>query len=116
LIENLEAEFVVASLFSGKKIFRKNWFRLFSFFSTITATQGILDTFTSGGMGIALLSPIDNTRYFSPYTPIKVSPIGVKAFFSHWGAEVLKSEFTWVWLPAASIVALKKLIDKLIRG
>jgi inner membrane protein len=108
--------FVAASLFSRKEIFRKEWFRLFAFFTIITATHGILDTFTSGGMGIALLSPIDDTRYFSPFTPIRVSPIGVRAFFSRWGAEVLKSEFTWVWLPAASIVAVKKLIDKLIRG
>jgi inner membrane protein len=48
---------------------------------------------TSGGLGIALFAPFDNTRYFYSFTPIKVSPIGVEAFFSARGLAVLKSEF-----------------------
>jgi hypothetical protein len=31
---------------------------------------------TDGGLGIAFFAPFDNTRYFLPFGPIKVSPIG----------------------------------------
>ena len=44
--------------------------------------------------------PVDNTRYFAPLTPIRVSPIGAD-FFSARGLETLWSEFAWVWLPCA---------------
>ena len=42
-----------------------------------TASHGLLDAMTDGGLGIALFSPFDNHRYFFPWTPIRVSPIGV---------------------------------------
>lgn len=54
---------------------------------------------TNGGLGIALLSPFDNYRYFFPWTPIVVSPIGLRGFFSHWGLEVMISEIIYVWAP-----------------
>jgi inner membrane protein len=58
-----------------------------------------LDAMTDGGLGIALLSPFDNHRYFFPWTPIVVSPIGLRGFFSHWGLMVMISEITYVWAP-----------------
>ena len=45
-------------------------------------------------------------RYFFPFRPIVVSPIGLTDFFSEWGAAVIKSELLWVWLPASLVVAL----------
>ena len=74
------------------------------YFFILTASHGVLDALTSGGLGIALFAPFDNTRYFFPYTPIKVSPIGVAAFFSDWGKRVMISEILWVWLPAIFIL------------
>src|SRR5260370_4302014 len=56
---------------------------------------------TDGGLGVAFFSPFDNHRYFLPWTPIRVSPIGAGRFFTHRGLEVLQSEFLWIWLPAA---------------
>jgi len=56
---------------------------------------------TDGGLGVAFFSPFDNHRYFLPWTPIRVSPIGLGRFFSHRGLEVLQSELLWIWLPAA---------------
>ena len=91
---------VVSLFFHGVKIFSARWFFYCLFFFLVSASHGVLDAFTSGGLGIALLSPFDHTRYFFPWTPIEVSPIGIRAFFSRWGVSVIKSEFFWVWLPS----------------
>jgi inner membrane protein len=53
----------------------------------------------------SLFAPFDNTRYFLPWRPIVVSPIGVGAFFSRWGLEVLASESVWVGIPAVVLAA-----------
>lgn len=78
----------------------------------IAAGHGLLDAMTSGGLGIALLAPFDNARYFFPWRPIKVSPIGVKAFFGPWGWAVMKSEFLWVWLPMCGLATLSLAAQK----
>ncbi|NIM77978.1 MAG: hypothetical protein GTO20_04240 [Candidatus Aminicenantes bacterium] len=59
------------------------------YFFLLTASHGVLDAFTNGGLGIALLSPFDTTRHFSPWQPIEVAPIGIWAFFSDWGVKVM---------------------------
>ncbi len=56
----------------------------------------MLDATTNGGLGIAFFSPFDLDRYFLPWRPLQVSPIGLGAFFSDWGWEVIKSEAMWV--------------------
>ena len=65
-----------------------------------TASHGLLDALTNGGLGIALLAPFDNRRLFFPVRPIEVSPIGMGGFFREGGAAVLASELVWVWLPS----------------
>jgi inner membrane protein len=57
----------------------------------VTASHGLLDTLTGGGLGIALLWPWSNHRFFAPWRPIPVAPIG-KAMLSARGAEVLLTE------------------------
>jgi inner membrane protein len=66
-----------------------------------TASHGLLDALTNGGHGVAFFAPLENSRYFFPFTPIEVSPIGISRFFSSRGAEVLLNEMLWIWLPAA---------------
>jgi inner membrane protein len=51
----------------------------------VLASHGLLDTMTDGGLGCALFWPFDLTRYFAPWRPIPVAPIGL-AFFSPAGA------------------------------
>ncbi len=70
------------------------------------ASHGLLDGMTNGGLGIAFLSPFDTGRYFLPSRPLLVSPIGIGAFFSSWGWEVLKSEALWVWLPLTLLLGV----------
>jgi len=73
----------------------------FMFLLAATASHGILDAFSNGGLGIALLWPFSSERYFAPYPVIEVSPIGVSRFLSSRGAVVLESELLWVWAPCA---------------
>lgn len=61
---------------------------------------------TNGGRGIALLSPFSNQRYFLPWTPIEVSPLGVSGFFSQRGLAVMQSERLWIFLPAVFMLGL----------
>ncbi|WP_164117890.1 metal-dependent hydrolase [Sphingorhabdus sp. Alg239-R122] len=72
---------------------------------TCMASHGILDAFTNGGLGAALLWPFDDARYFAPYRPVEVSPIG-NSFFTGRGLAVLWSEFFTIWLPLAGFVVL----------
>lgn len=89
---------------------RARW-ALFLHFFVVTASHGFLDAFTNGGLGIAFFAPFDDTRYFFPWRPIQVSPIGVGFFIARdatgglYGVRVLASEFWYVWMPSA-VVAL----------
>ena len=74
---------------------------LWSYLFLAAASHGFLDAMTDGGLGVAFFSPFDDHRYFLPWTPIRVSPIGLGRFFSPRGLEVLQSELLWIWLPAA---------------
>ena len=78
---------------------------LWAYFFLATASHGLLDAMTDGGLGVAFFSPFDNYRYFLPWTPIRVSPIGVGRFFSDRGLAVLQSELLWIWIPAALLAA-----------
>jgi inner membrane protein len=77
---------------------------LWSYFFLSTASHGLLDAMTDGGLGVAFFSPFNNRRYFLPWTPIHVSPIGVGRFFSTRGLAILESELLWIWLPAVLLV------------
>jgi inner membrane protein len=74
------------------------------YFATVTASHALLDALTDGGLGVALFAPFINERYFLPWRPIEVSPIGPN-FFSARGASVLASELQWIWVPSAAVVA-----------
>lgn len=77
-----------------------------------TASHGILDAMTSGGLGVAFFSPFSNHRYFFDWRPIVVAPIGVSRFFSERALAVLKSEFVYVWLPSLGLIGLSLLLRK----
>lgn len=69
------------------------------FFFGVTMSHGVLDAMTNGGLGIAFFAPFDSSRYFFPWRPITVSPIGLSSFFSEWGLGVLWSELFWIGMP-----------------
>ena len=51
-----------------------------------TASHGLLDAMTTGGLGVAFFSPWRLERYFFPFRPIKVSPLSIRGFFGTKGA------------------------------
>jgi len=91
---------VVWGMFPALRRFGSAWWRLLAFFFVITASHGILDAFTDGGNGIAFFAPFSAQRYFFPWRPIRVSPIGAR-FFSARGMETIESELLCLWVPGA---------------
>ncbi len=96
--------------FRSQKIFSFGWWKYVATFFLIGASHDLLDAFTSGGLGIALLSPFDNTRFFFPWTPIKVSPISLNIFFSRWGFQVVAFEIKYIWLPLLFMLVCLKTV------
>ncbi|HPA71151.1 MAG TPA: metal-dependent hydrolase [Spirochaetota bacterium] len=86
----------------GKSLPVKLGFGAYFFF--ITALHGVLDAMTSGGLGVAFFSPFDTARYFLPWRPIRVSPIGIESFLTQRGLMVMASELKYVWLPSAVVM------------
>jgi inner membrane protein len=81
-------------------------FALFGYLFLATASHGLLDAVTNGGLGVAFFSPFDNRRYFLPWRPVRVSPIAVTRFFTPRGLAILQSELLWIWLPAILFAAM----------
>ena len=65
--------------------------RTFFIATIVIGSHALLDTLTDGGLGCALFWPFDLTRYFAPWQPIPVSPIGLD-FLSLQGAFVAATE------------------------
>ncbi len=89
---------------------RLNSNKLISFWTIFIsmASHPVLDSLTNGGYGVAFFWPMSDARYFLPWQPIMVSPIGIRGFFEARSIQVLISEFFWVLLPllAAIITAV----------
>lgn len=92
---------LVSLLAYRKEIGTRRWWGLTLYFVLATASHGLLDAFTNGGLGVAFFAPWEAKRYFAPdlWRQIRVSPIGASRFFSAYGWQVFKSELLWVWLP-----------------
>ncbi len=104
----------------------------------VLASHGLLDTLTDGGLGCALFWPFDLTRYFAPWQPIPVAPIGLR-MLSPFGAVVVATELVlfapllayglgggWIrwwlplwaaalWLLASSDPAREALVGRVVR-
>ena len=90
-----------------------NWWLLVGYFFIVTATHPLLDALTNGGLGVALMAPFSNDRFFFPWRPIHVSPIGLEPFLSGRGWRVVLSELKWIWLPSAILVTVASLVRRL---
>jgi inner membrane protein len=76
------------------------------------ASHIAFDALTNGGLGVAAFWPIDHSRYFFPWTPVQVSPIGVRGFLSMRGVEVVANEVIYLWMPC---LALGFIVKKVFR-
>jgi inner membrane protein len=62
----------------------------------------LLDALTDGGLGVALFWPMTNARYFAPWSPLPVAPLGLR-LLSPRGLHVVLVEaavFLPVWVYA----------------
>jgi len=107
---------VMVFFFRDEAHFSGRWFRYFSLFFLIWTSHGLLDALTNGGRGVAFFSPFSSKRYFFPWTPIQVSPMRIKSFFTPRGWSVFKNELVWIWLPGLVLVSLSRLIRLWIRN
>ncbi len=103
LFAGLWAAVVVGWEFPQARRWESEWWRLWSFFAVVTTSHGVLDAFTNGGLGVGFFTPFSPTRYFFPWTPIEVSPLSIRAFFTTRGWAVLANELLWIWLPAGAL-------------
>jgi inner membrane protein len=101
---------VVATRFRERPQWTGRSWLLVGFFFLVTASHGLLDAMTNGGLGVAFFSPFENSRYFLPWTPLQVSPIG-RGFFSGEGVEVLLNEALWIGLPCALLLVLARTLE-----
>ena len=100
----LVATSLVASWYRDKPVVTRA--RFFLYYFLCTASHGVLDAMTNGGLGVAFFSPFDTARYFFPLRPVLVSPIAISEFFSWYGFRVLASEAIWIWLPSCAVFTL----------
>jgi inner membrane protein len=62
----------------------------------VAASHPLLDAVTDGGLGVALLWPFSNERFFAPWRPLPVAPIGAR-MLSPRGLHVVLVEMLWSW-------------------
>ncbi|HEV8537416.1 MAG TPA: metal-dependent hydrolase, partial [Bacteroidota bacterium] len=66
----LVAVFVVLFAFRETRRFTRAWWSLLGYFFVVTASHGVLDAATDGGLGVGFLLPFDSARYFFPFRPV----------------------------------------------
>lgn len=90
---------LLATTFARLGFVTRQRLRLFFALFVATASHGVLDAFTDGGLGIGFLVPFWNQRFFAPVRPLPVSPIGIDGSV----AGILRAEMLYLWLPALGL-------------
>lgn len=85
--------------FRGRRLF---W--VFACAFLVTASHGVLDALTDGGHGVEFGWPLWHRRYFFPWQPLPVAPIG-GGLFGKYGRHVLLTE-TLFFLPLLVLALL----------
>ena len=89
---------VAAIALRGRVTFPGGTLALAALLSAVTASHGVLDGMTDGGLGIAFFAPVDHTRYFLPVEPIPVSPITANPFDPRvWRVIAVEVLLLWPW-------------------
>jgi inner membrane protein len=90
--------------------------RLAGYVFVCVASHGLLDAMTTGGLGVALFWPLSAHRFFLPWRPIPVSPIGA-GMLSARGLRVLAWEalaFAPAWFYALRPQVQRKAIGSIV--
>ena len=89
------AAMVARFAFKSVAPWSRPWWSLFSVLFVATASHGILDSLTDGGLGVGFLIPFSSERFFAPVRPLPVSPIGIDGSV----LAILPVEVLYIWLP-----------------
>lgn len=90
---------VIAALWAWRsEEFKVKRWLVFGYTFVSALSHPLIDAMTDGGEGIAFFWPFSTARYFFPFNPIPVSPIG-NSFFSARGLHVFGAELLTLWLP-----------------
>lgn len=87
----------------------RSWWVVAGLLALATASHGLLDALTDGGLGVGFWLPFHEARSFLPWRPIPASPLSVEAFIGARGGAILALEARWIWPPVlvlASAIAL----------
>ena len=106
---------IAALFFRNVGLFSRRWWFYAAFFALLSASHGILDALTNGGLGIALLAPFENSRYFFPWTPIPVAPLSLNAVFRPYFYKLLLTEIYMVWLPCLILALFIRWYRRMVR-
>ncbi len=82
----------LAALLPGERLGPR--LRRFGFVALVVASHGVLDALTDGGLGVGFLWPASPERFFFPFRPLPVAPIGA-GFLSQRGLQVALVELAW---------------------
>lgn len=103
---------VAAWLGARLNLGRRARLQLFALLAMATASHGVFDAMTNGGLGIAFFAPFDVGRYFLPWRPMVVSPIGILPMFSQWGLAVAATELLYLGLPSLALIVVTKALRR----
>jgi inner membrane protein len=108
----LFAGFVALAAACAFRALHTTFTRAFWFVLVATASHGILDSFTNGGLGVTFFWAMVGREILCSDPSIEVSPLSIQRFISEGGAWVLLSELIWVWAPCALLAALLLTVRK----
>jgi len=95
----------MVGLLGAALLWRRNFFNALIFLFLATVSHPILDSFNTGGLGIAFYWPLSDARYFAPWQIIQVTPLRLSSLLASKGLLVAISELLWVWLPCGVLCA-----------
>jgi hypothetical protein len=92
---------VVFFAFKPVERLSRQWWSLVFYFSTVTASHGVLDAINESPSSVAFFAPFSSVRYLFPYHLLP--GVGVFRFFTSFGEAVFLREICLIWIPGIAV-------------
>ena len=89
--------------------YRRRQGRVWLCLACAALSHGLLDTFTAGGVGVALFAPFSETRWACVWQPVRVAPLPLSREHLFNFLDSLWTEALWIWLPAVGAAAFVRM-------
>jgi inner membrane protein len=90
----------------------RRWWVVAGLLALATASHGLLDAFTDGGLGVGFWLPFHDARSFLPWRPLPASPLSLGAFMGAQGCAILAAEARWLWPPVLVLAGALALLRR----